>query len=74
MAHHKRRRPKNRRAGCLMCKPWKANGASDGSRYWIPKVGGRNNIADRWASGNKFKPSEKRRLQRDKYETENYGY
>jgi hypothetical protein len=26
MAHHKRRRPKNRRAGCLMCKPWKANG------------------------------------------------
>jgi hypothetical protein len=25
MAHHKRRRPKNRRAGCLMCKPWKAN-------------------------------------------------
>lgn len=27
MAHHKRRRPKNRRAGCLMCKPHKANGA-----------------------------------------------
>jgi len=26
MANHKRRRPKNRRAGCLMCKPWKANG------------------------------------------------
>ena len=26
MAHHKRRRPKNRRAGCLLCKPWKANG------------------------------------------------
>jgi hypothetical protein len=25
MAQHKRRRPKNRRAGCLMCKPWKAN-------------------------------------------------
>ena len=25
MALHKRRRPKNRRAGCLMCKPWKAN-------------------------------------------------
>ncbi len=24
--HHKRKRPKNRRAGCLMCKPWKANG------------------------------------------------
>jgi hypothetical protein len=23
--HHKRRRPKNRRAGCLLCKPHKAN-------------------------------------------------
>jgi hypothetical protein len=27
MAHHKRRRPKNRRAGCRLCKPHKANGA-----------------------------------------------
>jgi hypothetical protein len=26
--HHKRHRPKNARSGCLMCKPWKANGAS----------------------------------------------
>jgi len=26
LAHHKRRRPKNRRAGCLMCKPHKMNG------------------------------------------------
>jgi hypothetical protein len=25
--HHKRKRPKNRRAGCLFCKPHKANGA-----------------------------------------------
>jgi hypothetical protein len=25
--NHKRRRPKNRRAGCLMCKPHKMNGA-----------------------------------------------
>lgn len=24
--HHKRGRPKNRRAGCLMCKPNKMNG------------------------------------------------
>jgi hypothetical protein len=31
MAHHKRRRPKSRRAGCLMCKSHKANGAK-GSR------------------------------------------
>lgn len=29
MAHHKRRKPKNARAGCLMCKPHKANGAKD---------------------------------------------
>jgi len=28
--HHKRGRPKNRRAGCLMCKPHKANGAKGG--------------------------------------------
>lgn len=27
MAHHKRRRPKNRRSGCLFCKAHKANGA-----------------------------------------------
>lgn len=26
MANHKRGRPKNRRAGCLMCKPNKMNG------------------------------------------------
>lgn len=25
MAHHKRRRPKDARAGCLMCKPHKSN-------------------------------------------------
>lgn len=25
MSHHKRRRPKNRRAGCLLCKPNKMN-------------------------------------------------
>ena len=31
MTHHKRRRPKNRRAGCLLCKPWKGNHAK-GSR------------------------------------------
>jgi hypothetical protein len=37
MAHHKRRRPKNRRAGCLLCKPWKVNGYArrriDGERF-----------------------------------------
>jgi hypothetical protein len=45
MAHHKRKRPKNQRAGCLMCKPWKMNGfgqgkpdaesASDHRRRWV---------------------------------------
>lgn len=29
MANHKRRRPKNRRAGCILCKPHKANGAKN---------------------------------------------
>jgi hypothetical protein len=29
VANHKRKRPKNRRAGCLLCKPHKANGAKD---------------------------------------------
>lgn len=24
--HHKRKRARNRRAGCKLCKPWKANG------------------------------------------------
>lgn len=34
MAHHKRRRPKHRRAGCLLCKPSKltANKKSDRAR------------------------------------------
>ena len=26
MGNHKRGRPKNRRSGCLLCKPWKVNG------------------------------------------------
>ncbi len=30
MANHKRKRPKNRRAGCLLCKPWKVNGFGKG--------------------------------------------
>src|SRR5215471_15143466 len=30
MAHHKCKRPKNRRAGCLLCKPWKMNGFAKG--------------------------------------------
>ena len=30
MAHHKGRRSKNQRAGCLLCKPWKINGFRQG--------------------------------------------
>ena len=29
MANHKRKRPKNRRGGCLYCKPHKANGCNE---------------------------------------------
>ena len=32
MAHKKRGRPKNRRSGCLLCKPWKMNGISTDSK------------------------------------------
>lgn len=30
--NHKRGRPKNRRAGCLMCKPNKSNGFPDNKK------------------------------------------
>ena len=36
--NHKRGRPKNRRAGCLMCKPHKMNGAG-GLKSKIHKTG-----------------------------------
>ena len=26
MAHHKRKKAKSSRCGCLLCKPWKVNG------------------------------------------------
>ncbi|HZR84758.1 MAG TPA: hypothetical protein VFD92_26925 [Candidatus Binatia bacterium] len=35
--HHKRRRPKNRRAGCLLCKGWKMNGAGSDWRWAITR-------------------------------------
>jgi len=35
--HHKRHRARNRRAGCKLCKPWKANGyrteRADGEKF-----------------------------------------
>jgi hypothetical protein len=37
MANHKRKRPKNRRAGCLMCKPHKANGAKEKDHHTVRK-------------------------------------
>lgn len=47
--HHKRRRPKNRRAGDLGTKPWKVNGVGRmGSNYYEYRL----------------KPSERRRIQR----------
>ncbi len=38
VVNHKRKRPKNRRSGCLLCKPWKVNGFGkrhrlDGERF-----------------------------------------
>ena len=40
MAHHKRKRPKHRRSGCLLCKPHKLTAnvkaqRSRGRRSWI---------------------------------------
>jgi hypothetical protein len=36
-AHHKRRRLRNRRGGCKLCKPWKLNGfhteRADGEKF-----------------------------------------
>ena len=36
--HHKRGRPKNRRAGCLLCKPHKMNGAGR-LKHEVHKIG-----------------------------------
>ena len=30
--HHKRKRARNARAGCKLCKPWKVNGVRTASR------------------------------------------
>lgn len=49
MAHHKRGRAKNRRAGCLHCKPWKANGAKkpDGLQELKAKISEAEQTSDR---------------------------
>jgi len=44
MANFKRRRPKARRAGCLLCKPHKASGAPPDSKVTVAelrRLGGR---------------------------------
>ena len=45
MARFKRKRPKNRRAGCLLCKPYKVNGAPPGSYL---RVGELRRLDGRW--------------------------
>jgi hypothetical protein len=49
--HHKRRRPKNRRAGCLFCKPHKANGQD---RRTVQEM--RRDAADLLDDGLRFTP------------------
>ena len=44
MAKFKRRRPKNRRAGCLLCRPHKVNGAPPDAMFRVSelrRLGGR---------------------------------
>lgn len=38
--NHKRKRPKNRRGGCLFCKPHKMNGAKNKEKHSIMKLSG----------------------------------
>lgn len=35
--NYKRRKPKNARAGCLHCKPWKMNGAKNKNRASVKR-------------------------------------
>ena len=45
MARYKRRRPKNARAGCLLCHPEKMNGAPPADKYRVGelrRLGGRS--------------------------------
>lgn len=36
--NHKRGKPKNARAGCLMCKPWKINKVNFDARWKIRDI------------------------------------
>lgn len=44
--NHKRRRPKNRRAGRLLCKPWKVNGAKENGRDTARPVSEQRRLQD----------------------------
>lgn len=44
--NHKRGRPKNARAGCLLCKPWKANGAKGSGDFARDPVSARRRTQD----------------------------
>ena len=46
MAHFKRRRPKNARAGCLLCRPGKANGSPPASKYSVSEL---RRLGGRWS-------------------------
>lgn len=50
MGHFKRGRAKNRRSGCLLCKPWKANGAKasvrDTHQEIVAKISEREQVTD----------------------------
>lgn len=54
MANHKRRRPKNRRSGCLMCKPHKVNGVKKRGSISNPMMEGyQRTWKQEWRSGMK---------------------
>lgn len=46
--NHKRGRPKNRRAGCLMCKPHKANHAKASYKLTATDLRQRDRERDQW--------------------------
>ena len=51
MAHHKRKRPKHQRAGCLSCKPWKDERAS------------KSPTASNYMGDNMYTPAERRKME-----------
>ena len=54
--HHKRRKPRNIRAGCKMCKPWKINGVNKWSKTYAKASDMRRRIEGRDENGDYEKP------------------